>query len=97
MSNVPGAGMDSSKWSISQSDFLSFDVMDAKKRQNHSIYIRVLRSMTPEQRLRKAFELSDFSRQLFVYGLRKRYPDLPESEFTSLLLKRLDKCHNRNY
>ena len=53
--------------------------------------------MTPEQRLRKAVELSEFSKQLFIHGLRKRYPSLPESEFRTLLLKRLDKCHNRNY
>jgi hypothetical protein len=53
--------------------------------------------MTPEQRLAKAFELSEFSRQLFIHGLRRRFPDLPEAEFKELLLRRLDKCHNRNY
>ena len=71
--------------------------MDLKVRQNHGMYIRALRNMTPEQRLRKAIELSDFSKQLFIHGLRKRYPDLTEEKFNSLLLKRLDKCHNRNY
>jgi hypothetical protein len=53
--------------------------------------------MSPEQRLLKAFELSEFARQLFVHGLRKRFQDLEEGEFKKLLLKRLDKCHNRNY
>lgn len=53
--------------------------------------------MTPEQRLAKAFELSEFSQQLFIHGLRRRFPDLPEAEFKELLLRRLDKCHNRNY
>jgi len=53
--------------------------------------------MSPEQRLLKAFELSEFARDLFVHGLRKRFPDLPEAEFKELLLRRLDKCHNRNY
>jgi len=71
--------------------------MDIKKRPNHKIYIQALRQMTPEQRLMKAFELSDFSRQLFIHGLQKRFPNLPEEEFQKLLLERLDKCHNRNY
>lgn len=68
-----------------------------KIRPNHKLYIQVLRGMSPEQRLRKAFELSDFTKQLFMHGLRKRFPDLPDEAFKALLLKRLDKCHNRNY
>lgn len=67
------------------------------KRPNHKVYIQVLRRMSPEQRLLKAFELSEFSRQLFIHGLRKRFPDLPDEEFRQLLLERLDKCHNRNW
>jgi len=53
--------------------------------------------MTPEQRLMKAFELTDFANQLFAHGLRKRFPDLSDEEFAKLLRKRLDKCHNENY
>ncbi|MBI5184496.1 MAG: hypothetical protein HZA01_02065 [Nitrospinae bacterium] len=53
--------------------------------------------MTPEQRLLKAMELSDLGKRLFIDGLRKRFPDMPEKEFQDLLKKRLDKCHNRNY
>ena len=71
--------------------------MDIKPRPNHKIYIQVLRRMTPEQRLLKAFELSEFSRELFIHGLRKRFPYLDDEAFKKLLLKRLDKCHNRNY
>ncbi len=72
-------------------------MMDIKKRPNHKIYIQVLRRMSPEERLLKAFELSEFAKQLFVHGLHKRYPDLPDEEFKKLLSERLDKCHNRNY
>jgi hypothetical protein len=68
-----------------------------KERPNHRRYIEVLRSMTPEQRLQKAFELSEFSRALFVEGLRARHPDLGTEEFGKLLRSRLDRCHNRNY
>ncbi|MEB2308611.1 MAG: hypothetical protein OZ917_04830 [Candidatus Brocadiaceae bacterium] len=71
--------------------------MSIKKRPNHKIYIQVLRRMSPEQRLLKAFELSQFSRDLFLHGLRKRFSDLSEAEIKKLYLERLNKCHNRNY
>ncbi|MDY6912179.1 MAG: hypothetical protein SVM79_07495 [Chloroflexota bacterium] len=71
--------------------------MNTKKSPNHKIYIQVLRQMSPEQRLLKAFELSEFANQLFIHGLRKRFPDLPEEDFQEILRERLDKCHNRNY
>jgi hypothetical protein len=71
--------------------------MKEKERFAHKIYIQVLRKMSPEQRLLKAFELSELTRQLFIHGLRKRFPDLSDEEFKKLLLERLDKCHNRNY
>ena len=72
-------------------------VVDIKNRPNHKTYIQVLRRMSPEQRLLKAFELSEFARALFVHGLRKRFPNLNDKEFKALLLERLEKCHNRNY
>ena len=71
--------------------------MDLKPRPNHHIYIEILRNMTPEQRLHKAFELSEMSKNLFKQGLRKVHPDLSEEEFHQLYLKRLELCHNRNY
>jgi len=71
--------------------------MDIKKRPNHKLYIQVLRHMSPEARLMKAFELTEFSRELFLIGLRKRFPNLTEDELKRLYLERLDKCHNRNY
>jgi len=71
--------------------------MDIKKRPNHKIYLQVLRQMSPEKRLSKAFELSEFAKQLFVHGLHKRFPNLPDEEFNKKLLERLAKCHNKNY
>lgn len=53
--------------------------------------------MTPAQRIQKAFELSDFTRQLFYVGLRQRYPEVSEEELKRIALARLAKCHNRNY
>ncbi len=54
--------------------------IDPKPRPNHQLYIEILRKMTPEQRLLKAFELSEFGKQLFLHGLRRRHPDLSEEE-----------------
>ena len=71
--------------------------MNIKKNPNHKIYIQALRQMLPEQRLLTAFELSEFANQLFIHGLHKRFPDLPDEAFHKLLLERLNKCHNRNY
>jgi hypothetical protein len=71
--------------------------MNPKNRPNHRRYLEVLRSLSPEQRLLKAFELSAFAKSLFIEGLRKRFPEATEEEFKRILLARLAKCHNRNY
>jgi len=71
--------------------------MDIKQRPNHRLYIETLRRMTPEQRLLKSFELTEFSRSLFRQGLAKRFPELTQDELHRLYLERLEKCHNRNY
>ncbi len=71
--------------------------MNPKERPNHKIYIQTLRQMPPSQRLLKAFEMSEFTKRLFIHGLHRRFPDLPEDEFKKILMERLEKCHNRNY
>ena len=52
---------------------------------------------TPEQKLAIVFDLSEFTRKLFIHGLRERNPHLDEEQFHKLFLARLEKCHNRNY
>ena len=71
--------------------------MDPKPRPNDEAYLRVLRAMSPQQRLQKAFEMSAFTKMLFKEGLRRRFPDLSESSRHQLYLERLAKCHNSNY
>jgi hypothetical protein len=71
--------------------------MDPKPRPNHREYILALRRMGPQARVNKAMEMSDFVRDLFRQGLRKRFPDLPEEAFRKLYLERLELCHNRNW
>ncbi|HEX42048.1 MAG TPA: hypothetical protein ENN81_08310 [Phycisphaerales bacterium] len=68
-----------------------------KNDPNHAVYIRLMRRLTPEQRLAIALDLSEFSKWLFIEGLRKLYPDLPLAQFGQLVRRRLEKCHNRNY
>jgi len=72
-------------------------VIELKPRPNHGTYLRVLRRMTPEARLRKAFELSAFARALFRAGLRHRFPDRSAAQLRDLEVARLERCHNRNY
>jgi hypothetical protein len=61
------------------------------------VQIEALRRMTPGERLMQAFELGRIAHTLFVSGLRKRFPDMPEVEFHQLMLKRIAKCYNRNW
>lgn len=68
-----------------------------KTRQNHRIYVEVLRRMTPEQRLQKAFELGELARELFRQGLRRRHPDLANEDLMALERKLADRWHNRTY
>lgn len=71
--------------------------MDPKPRPNRAEYLKALQRMTPEERLLKAFELSEMANQLFKDGLRRRFPDASEEELQRIYLERLAKCHNRNY
>jgi hypothetical protein len=66
-----------------------------KPQPNHQAYLKILRGMSPELRLRKAFELSSFSRGLFLHGLRRRFPELSEEQLQEIARQRLEKCHNR--
>ena len=70
---------------------------ELKVRPNHKLYLSILRRLSPEARLRKAFELSALSRALFRAGLTRRFPDLSRTQLRNLELKRLERCHNRNY
>lgn len=69
--------------------------LPVKPRPQRQRYLRTLAAMTPEERLAKAFELSEWSRKLFIAGLQERYPDLGPDELHDLYLERLQKCHSR--
>ena len=71
--------------------------MDPKPRPNRKRYLETLRTMSPQARVAKAFELSEETRAVLLAGLRTRFPDLEEGELHQLFLNRLAQCHNRNY
>lgn len=56
-----------------------------------------MRSMTPAQRLAKAFELSAFTKSLFMHGFRKRHPEASEVELRKIMLEHLARWRNQNY
>jgi hypothetical protein len=70
--------------------------MDPKPRPNNAVYVQTLRRMTPEQRLAKAFELTEMARELLWSGLRQRFPEKSESDLRKSYLRRLEKSYNRN-
>ncbi|HZZ44358.1 MAG TPA: hypothetical protein VFE58_15595 [Tepidisphaeraceae bacterium] len=71
--------------------------MDLKPKPNRALYIQTLRRMTPAQRLAKTIELSELGKELFLHGLRKRFPDADDKQIHTLYLNRISRCHNRNY
>lgn len=68
---------------------------EMKPRPNHQVYIAALRAMSSEARLRIAFELSSVARELLITGLRRRHPELSETELHQLFLSRLWKSWDR--
>ena len=71
--------------------------MNIKQSPNHKQYLITLSRMSAEQRLLKALELSAITKELFMTGLKKRFPDKAETEIKEIYLQRLAKCYNRNY
>lgn len=71
--------------------------MRTKPHEHHREYLAVLKKLGPEGRLQKAFELSTFSKQLFLEGLRARFPEKSEQQIKTLYIERIAQCYNRNY
>lgn len=64
---------------------------------DYKIYIKVLQKMSPEKKLLKTFELTDFAKKLFLAGLKERFPELDNKEIKKIYSERISRCHNRNY
>ena len=65
--------------------------------EGHREYIKIVRKLTPEKKLGKCFDLNEFTKALFLTGLRNRFPNLSEEEIKKIYLKRVARCHNLNY
>jgi hypothetical protein len=66
-----------------------------KPEPNRRIYIETLRRMTPEQRLAKAVELSEMTREALRAGLAERHPDATPEDLTAMVTERLERCRRR--
>jgi len=64
---------------------------------NKERYHQILKDMSPEEKVRKVFELSELTNEAFKVGLRNRYKEMPDEEFHQLYLENRLKCHNQNY
>ncbi|MEE8324764.1 MAG: hypothetical protein V3R31_03840 [Candidatus Humimicrobiaceae bacterium] len=64
---------------------------------DHKEYIKIMRKISPEDRLRKSFELNELTKKLFLTGLKNRFPELSDKELKKIYLKQIGKCHNLNY
>jgi hypothetical protein len=72
-------------------------MQNIKPQPNHQIYLQTLQKMTPTERLQKAFELSEMTKQLFLQGIKKRFPDYSAEKTMEIYLKRISLCYNRNW
>lgn len=70
-------------------------VPGSKAQPNRRIYIETLRRMTSDQRLAKAFELSDMTRDALRAGLAQRHPEATPEELTAMVIERLERCRRR--
>ncbi len=52
-----------------------------------AVQLEIFRRMTPEQRMRMAFEMSESLRNVALAGLRSRRPDLDEDGLRRELLR----------
>jgi len=71
--------------------------MDPKPRPNHAMYLEALHRLTPEQRLLKAFELTEQSHELLRAGIRARFPDADAGERQRIYLGQLERCLSRRF
>jgi hypothetical protein len=74
-----------------------FYLMNAKPYPNRKRYHDVLRKMSPEQKVKKMFELNALGKELILAGLQTKYPEMDKNERHTLFLKTIMACHNRNY
>ena len=64
---------------------------------NKERYNEILRGMTAQQKLEKAFELGELADEAFKAGLRQRNPQLSTDELERLYVEKRRAWHNQDY
>lgn len=65
----------------------------AAGREALEVWERVLREMSPEKKLEKAFELTELTRQTMRAGIRDDHPEATEEEIQAMYVDRLLSYH----
>ncbi len=70
--------------------------MDPKPRPNLDLQVAILRGLSPEQRLAKAFELEELVREAHLAGLHHRNPTMTDDEVRRLAAMEVLQWARRN-
>ena len=63
-----------------------------KRHPNRSRYLDALRELSAEQRLLKASELSEMTKELLRIGITERFPEASPEERHRVFLERIERC-----
>ena len=70
---------------------------DIKPNPNREVFLKIMRSMTPEQKLIQMFNLNELTQNLKLTGLRMQHPELNDQQINELYIKLRTRCYNKNY
>jgi len=60
-------------------------------------YKKIMKKVSCQERLKKSLDLSDLTKQLFLTGLKNRYPGLDDKKITEIYIERIKKCSRQSY
>jgi hypothetical protein len=63
---------------------------------NRKKYIEILQKMTGEDRVRIAFELFEFAKNVMIEGIKAQHPGITTEEIQKEVVRRMMRCHRKN-
>ena len=72
-------------------------VASAAGQEAMAVHRRVIRSLTPEQKVCKAFELTEMTRRTMLASIRQAHPNASAQQIQELYVRRLLACQGINY
>lgn len=54
-------------------------------------YIKLIRKMSGEERLKASFDLYEFAREIAIAGIKNQFPNISQSELNKKLHERIPK------